>query len=476
MANILGVTNPVPGHDSTNVNRNLPISHNDTTIQNIPDPTRVGRPDARTDQQDSSDMTGQQLRYDSNFQTFLQRLNNTPDLMKVLSRILMGQKTIVSSGLTEGMAEKIAQLMEMLPMNEGELVSFLKEQVQSGSRFSGTLFSVLRGIYFSELSEGLRMDILQFAKRYSDFSSAKHIEGNLLRSLRGMTNAMPASWANRLIELSDQLKSGIAAGDRAGNLKLIQGQIFPYMSKYIERTHDMGIARAFLTMFTLDTARYESGTEQGMLQAFHQLMANPSLQDKLGGLDDKTLLYFLKETEFARASEGNRFATQLAETAAHALRGEGGNEMQSGFREILSALLINESVYMPINHYMLPLQWDGKMAFSELWVDPDADRDSNNKSGENTRTLRFLFKLDIQGLGMFDIVLANRAEQVDMQIFCPEKVALFSHKMESELTKILTNNGLIPGTIQVSRIEKPLTISQVFPKLFERKNSVNVKI
>ena len=27
---------------------------------------------------------------------------------------------------------------------------------------------------------------------------------------------------------------------------------------------------------------------------------------------------------------------------------------------------------MPVNHYMIPLEMDGRMLFSELWVDPDA--------------------------------------------------------------------------------------------------------
>ena len=42
MANLLGVTNPVPGHDSTTANRSLPVSPNDTHIQNIPGPNASG--------------------------------------------------------------------------------------------------------------------------------------------------------------------------------------------------------------------------------------------------------------------------------------------------------------------------------------------------------------------------------------------------------------------------------------------------
>ena len=33
---------------------------------------------------------------------------------------------------------------------------------------------------------------------------------------------------------------------------------------------------------------------------------------------------------------------------------------------VVSAMLVNESVYMPINHYLLPLEWNGRMLFSAL--------------------------------------------------------------------------------------------------------------
>ena len=45
---------------------------NTLLVQNVPDPTRVTRPDNRTEQQDTGDAAGgnQALRYDSNFASF----------------------------------------------------------------------------------------------------------------------------------------------------------------------------------------------------------------------------------------------------------------------------------------------------------------------------------------------------------------------------------------------------------------------
>ncbi len=473
MPEITRATNPVPGYDVANNNRNAPVSPNDPRIQNIPDPSKVVRPDGRTDQQDSGDIV-RAPRYDSNVQTFFERLRATPGLTETLARVFSGRGAVVSSGIGEGLAAEMSRILEMLQMNESQLTVFLKNQLQSGARFGGALFSLLRSVYNSTQAEGLRTDILSFLKRYSDFSSTGHIQGNIMRSLSGMARAIPASWANPLLELIGKLQNSMDAGDRAGSLKLLQGQIFPYMSDYIEKTHDMGAARSLLTFLTLDIARYENGSEEGLLQSFRQLSNYGVLREKLGGLDDASVMRLLRNTDFVSEAGKNQFADRMAAASARALRGEGSAELQSAFRDIVSALLINESVYMPLSHILIPMQWDGRMMFSELWVDPDADREQDAVQ-EGGNTLRFLFKMDIQQLGLFDVVLSCRGESVDLRVYCPQTVAPFSRVIEGALTGILTDNGLSPASIQVSQMEKPLTISEVFPRIFEGMNSINVK-
>ena len=480
MPDLLGATNPVPGYDSTSTNRNIPISPNDTQIQNIPDPSRVGRADARTDQQDAGTLNDfNRIRYDSNFQTFLQRLRETPSLVDSLSKLFMGRPgTVVLSGMSEGIATEMSQVLEMLQMNEQEFLHFLTGQFKTGTRFGGALFALLRSAYSKASSDTVRNDILQFLKQYSDYSSTDHIEGNILRNLRNMTQSIPRSWAENLQQLIAQLENGMAAGDRKGNLKLLQSEIFPYMARYVERTHDLGRARNLLTMLALDISRYENGGEENLFQSFHQLNGYAGLKEQLGGFDDKALMMLLNSTEFARASQSNQFADHLTAAAARALRGEGDAETQEVFKQIVSAMLINESVYMPVNHFIIPLEWDGRMMFSELWVDPDAEEEQ--KEGKERRkggkAVKLLFKIDIQSLGFFDIVMTHRDKAVDLRIFCPDQVAPFGKQIEQAVSEILTRNGLTPENVQVRKLERPVALTEVFPKIFEGKNSINVKV
>ena len=472
----MGATNPVPGYDKAVSNRNIPVSPENTQIQNIPDPSRVGRTDGRTEQQDSTLQGDGRVRYDSNFQTFLQRLRQTPGMAESLSQIFAGgERTIVSSGLGEGIAEEMSKIIEMLQLSGEDLLDFLKGQFRAETRFNGALFALLRTAYMKASSDGVRTDILRFLKCYVNFSSTAHVEESMLRNLAKMADAMPGSWAMKLRQLSAKLENGIAAGDRKGSLLLLQREIFPYMAEYVERTHDMGLPRMLLNLLALDVARYENGAQENLLEAFHQLTGYGTLREQLGKIDDEALLALLKNSQFNQNSSAVQFSEHLAAAAARALRGEGSAEVQQAFSNLVSAMLINESVYMPINHYLLPLEWNGRLLFSELWVDPDAEEGERKKGGRGTG-VKILFKMDVQALGCFDVILTSQGNEADIRIMCPEKMLPFSKQIEQSLSEILARNDLVPSKVMVRKQERPVTLTEVFPKIFERRNSINVKV
>ncbi|MBD5162705.1 MAG: hypothetical protein HDT14_12000 [Oscillibacter sp.] len=474
MPDLLGVTNAVPGTDANLINRNMPSIPNDPRLQNVPDLNRVSRPDNRAERQDAGEDGSQAARYDSNFLAFLQRMVETPGLSRSMTELLRTyQGTRVSSGMEEGIAVEMSSLLEMLKMDEGEFTSFFRSQMELGNRFSGPLFNILREAY-SGGSEVIRGNILQFLKRYSDFSSTDHVQGNLLRTLTRLTRSIPASYGNQLLNMVSELQEKMSTGDRAGGLKLLQGSIMPFLAGYTSRTNDMGLSRTLISMLALDVARYESGSPEGVMQAFRQLGSSPQLREKLGGLSEEDLLRLLEQSKFVKAAGQDQFASRLTRTAHRALRGGAGAEAQDSFRNIVFSFLINESVYMPLTHLALPLEWNGRMMFSELWADPDAEENLKHGRGDQDNVIRFLFKIDIQDLGFFDMVLTCRRENVDLQIFGPPSVSGFAGTVQGEMSRILSENGLKPGAIQVQTMEKPLDVSSVFPKIFEGENGINV--
>ena len=63
-----------------------------------------------------------------------------------------------------------------------------------------------------------------------------------------------------------------------------------------------------------------------------------------------------------------------------------------------------------------------------------------------------------------------------MLVTCPKSVAEHTPQVTQSLRSILARNGLKVDQVQVAEQHRPLTVSQVFPKLFERMSGVNVKV
>ena len=90
--------------------------------------------------------------------------------------------------------------------------------------------------------------------------------------------------------------------------------------------------------------------------------------------------------------------------------------------------------------------------------------------------MRFLFKIDVERLGLFDVILTSRDKEVEVAVACPEGAAPFTREIEDTVSQILTRNDLKPSGVSVRKMERPVTLTEVFPKIFEGKNSVNVKV
>ena len=85
----------------------------------------------------------------------------------------------------------------------------------------------------------------------------------------------------------------------------------------------------------------------------------------------------------------------------------------------MRAFLLNESVFMPLNHMIIPLEWNGRAMYSELWVDPDAEDREKGSRQPGQEKIQFLFKLDIQSLGYLEMTLAARQEEIELDIYGP---------------------------------------------------------
>lgn len=472
MADILKVTTPPTGYE--NNTRTNPITVGDQTIQNIVDPSKVVRPDGKPGSM--ADQNGEYLlNFESNFETFMKSVKDAGGLSEIFTELIFSKMGVmVSSGVGENFAEEIAQFMEMLKMNPEQLQQFLKNQSSSAVRFKGAFFDVLRQVLSNTTSTDMKTDVLDFLKRYNDMTSSKHIMGSIMQNLKDIARSIPNSYRQGLMELAQKLDQNPKDGDTAPNAAIMKEEIIPYLSKYVSRTYDMGPARDLITLLTLNIARFENGNKEAFEQSFLQLMGYRAVRDKLGGLDTFQLEAVLRNTEFAKAAEQADVIDQLVSIIRQGLSGKGGLETKAVFQEIINALLVNESVYMPLLHMMIPAELNGNLMFSEMWIDPDDQQEK--AGGSQERSIRLFIKFDIKDVGYFEMVLVTTGSKMDLQLYYPPSLAAAERQIKTGIATIMANNGYDFKNFVLERVKRPKSISEVFPKIYERKNTINVRI
>lgn len=472
MSNILKVTTPVVGYDNNAVNnKQTPTQQaQDMSVKNQVDTQRVVRADGRTDGDGSQ---GRGITYDSNFGNFVQSLRELPNLQEVMTRMLYGgMANMVESGISKGTAADIQALMQMLEMTPEELNGFLKDAMAGANRLQGPLFDVLRQIMDEANSVELKSGILDMLRRYNDMSSGKHLQQTIEDLLEQIGNRMFRNNREELQQLAAKLRPYSMQGS-AANAQLLKEQIIPYLGSYISQTKDMGKIRDLISLIALNTSRLENGNVDKVAQAFQRLMDFPSFQKYFQGMTGEQFKDMLMNVDYEKAAGKMDWADKLLSIMQAGVRGEAGLEYREDFVNMMRSMLINESVYMPVMHVMLPVILDGVPMYSEIWVDPDEE--SGNPDSDE-RGIKLLIKFDLKDVGFFDMMMYYEKGKMDMLIHYPEELAEHESDIRDSIRKIMSRNHLEVEYLAVEQGQTPIKVSAAFPKIFERRNAVNVTI
>ena len=386
--------------------------------------------------------------------------------------IFGGMANLVESGITKGTAEDIQAFFQMLNMSPEKLSEFLKSQMAGANRLQGPLFDVLRQIMDEATTVELKAGVLDLLKKYNDMSSGKHLMENIKGTLEDIEARMFKGDREGLMKLAMKLKPH-TMDSNAANVRLLKEQIIPYMGKYVADNREMGKLRDLVTLVAFNTSRYESGSLDNVVQAFQRLMDFPTFQKHFKGMSVNDFRDMLRGVDYDRAAGKNELTDKLLNIMQAGVKGEAGIENKEAFVNIMRSILVNESVYMPVMHVMLPVILDGIPMFSEMWVDPDEE---SGNQGSKERGIKLLIKFDMKDVGFFDMMLYYEKGKIDMLIHYPEELSGHESDIRENIRKIMSKNELELEYLGVEQNKPPIQVSAAFPKIFERRNSINVTI
>lgn len=471
MSELFKVNTPLPSQDANRMRPQGPTP-SQINVLNVPDPTRVTQPSQQNEINADRDPNKFLPNLESNYEKFLQTLRSSPDSVSLYETLFFTRMgNIVSSGISEGLAAEISEYLEMLQMNEAELLGFIKGQLSSSVKFNGPVFNILRDAFAGTNSSTLQYSIIEMLRHYDSMTSTQHILDQLLINLQGMAERMPENRANELTAMIDALIKEHANGQSQTNIDYIKSEIIPFLSQYISSRADYGAFRDLVTMFTLNLARYENGSTESFLASFRNLMTYEEISGVFPGVDQNELEQYMISSHYQKNEIVDKFISVLSRGIA----GESGIANRPVFENMLQSMLINESVYMPLLHAVIPAELFGNLFYGEMWIDPNSDEGAS-QNNPDAPAVKILMKFDIKNVGYFEMILLSRDKSVDMNLFYPEHLDSSRREFRTAINEIMNRNGLTVTGFMSAIMTVPKTVSEVFPKIYERKNSINVLI
>lgn len=140
--------------------------------------------------------------------------------------------------------------------------------------------------------------------------------------------------------------------------------------------------------------------------------------------------------------------------------------------DMIQGLLSAPGVFTPLLHFLVPMNMDGMKAFGELWADPDASR--NPETGESDSHLFLCF--EIEETGYFELELYSRGKSVSAALMCPAGTERNYLPLKEMLPELAASCGYSAERIMIEPLKRKRDLTNVFPKLNERRSGLNVRI
>lgn len=141
---------------------------------------------------------------------------------------------------------------------------------------------------------------------------------------------------------------------------------------------------------------------------------------------------------------------------------------------LLQSMINAPGVFTPLAHYILPIQVEDTRAFGELWVDNDDDSGVTGAQGDQKHYHLFL-TFDIDVFGRFEVDVYANENTASVSLLHPVSFGKNIESIISKINRIAAGTGYTISSFETGILKMPHNLSQIFPKLNERRAGLNVQ-
>ena len=140
---------------------------------------------------------------------------------------------------------------------------------------------------------------------------------------------------------------------------------------------------------------------------------------------------------------------------------------------LLQSMINAPGVMTPLAHYILPVQIENTRAFGELWVDNNDESGATGKGGGSHHHLFLTF--DVDTYGRFEVDVYANDNTVRVSLLHPTSFAKNIGGVVEKINRIAAGTKYSISDFSTGVLKEPHNLTQIFPKLSERRSGLNVK-
>lgn len=412
------------------------------------------------------------VNFESNYTSFVQKMYEGMQLTEDLDKLLFTDGTALQSVGDAEIRELLTELFtEIEAEDPKELMEFVESQTQAQVKFTGELFDGLRNVLNHEISPAFRDAVLDFIKSYNSYASSEHMLNQMESLGEDIESLILPSQREGFNKLMEQLDRDAPPGDTEKNTEVINKLIIPFLSRYVSKTHNYGPVRTASVLFSLYAVKYEEGSEKQVHENFAKMIKHLDFRRFFKG-DPEEALKKAMENLRPESEKALNFPKMLTRLIQKGTEGSAGSENVEKYYKVLNHLLTNESVYMPLLHLIVPFRYQDKNVMSEMWVDPDAERDKP----DGAKKQKIFIKFSIQNVGNFELITMVDNGNVNMHIFIPPTLKEPQENISRSIQDILKNNGFNVTNMELGVLTRSHRVDEVFPEIKDKEKGINVAV
>ncbi len=464
MSDMLKITTPILPKNYVNMPRSGQQLTQD--VFNLVDLTKVTKPNEHGETPNNNTLN---LNAERQTNGSLSALLSDPGLLATsLKRLIMLSIVMSRTAADTSASISLNSLLNTLMLQEGELLNEMLSQQQGISAFQGEFFDAIRALLSANDNPQLRDHIGQLLKAITSQVYAKDILESVsanLAKFSDLMNGLP-NVAEALTKLSINFKSMTPGSAGFAQLK---DSLISVLREINESIYSNAKTLSLTTLIVYNLSKFVN-EKDAISSAFEQFSTQipEEMKDSLKQLLAQHLENATKQ------SEGAVLSSKVIEGLSRLIEQHLSHGSLSGTAEVynlLQSLAAAPTVFTPLLHYVLPFADENTTAFAELWIDPD-----NEKGESGTSSSKVFFTVEVEEIGHLEFELLVTGNRIDMTLFCPGEFTQFFNGYSQRIANLTTNTSYSFTNIQVFSIEKQRRLEEIFPKLLNKRSSIDVRV